>query len=538
MGTTNLKKFKLNNSVLKDFDALMSMHLDKVEELTVSEIDADSKLLNIIGLCINIKTLIIEGDQRINTNNVILNICKPEILEALILNNVKLPTGKALSRLTGIKLLSLNNIRYNNVGAFLKEIENPENLEGINLLNVDLGNESVSILNRFTKVRYLNLMNLKNYTLDKLDFLSKNRRLEKLNIKNAIISPKEINKLIKGGFEKNILLEIDTENKPKVTDTFEIKDNIISLTVNTINLEEIIDKVQLAKVNKLVLVVDKVNNIAENIQKIKSVRNNISLAIKDVSYITKEEAILFEDKLCVKYINIIDAEDEVNYNNCRVSYEIKDYIRLREEIEKFTSRVEGLETDIQKFLKLYRLIAEEIKLDNLVEEATTDITNLENALIEKKCLNNGYAEILQNCLACVGIEARIISGETEFFESEEILWNQVKLDGKWYNTNLLLDCKSVSQRNTFKRKARYCLLSDDEFYKTHTAYTTDKEIVSEGYDQKAIDVYIKTETFNEGLFISYLKNIISKFSRIFNYNKAKALPEGSSNKKKVGRRYK
>ena len=71
MGTTNLKKFKLNNSVLKDFDALMSMHLDKVEELTVSEIDADSKLLNIIGLCINIKTLIIEGDQRINTNNVI-----------------------------------------------------------------------------------------------------------------------------------------------------------------------------------------------------------------------------------------------------------------------------------------------------------------------------------------------------------------------------------------------------------------------------------------------------------------------------------
>ena len=60
MGEEVLKKFELNNTVLEDFDALMSKHLDKIEELTISEIDAKSKLLNVIGLCININTLIID----------------------------------------------------------------------------------------------------------------------------------------------------------------------------------------------------------------------------------------------------------------------------------------------------------------------------------------------------------------------------------------------------------------------------------------------------------------------------------------------
>lgn len=523
MELKNLKKFKLNNSILKDFDSLMSMHLDQVEELTISEIDPNSKLLNIIGLCINVKTLIIEGDQRINTNNVIVNVCKPEILESLILNNVKLPTGKVISRLTGIKLLSINNIRYNNVAKFLKELENPELVEGLNLLNVDFGNESVSILSRFNKLRYLNLINLNNYTLDKLDFLARNRRLEKVNIKDAIIKPKEINKLVKGGFEKNISLEVDTKNKTKITDYFEIKDNIVSLTLNTVNLEEIVEDVQLCRINKLVLIVDKINNIAENMKKIKSVRNNISLAIKDVSYISKEEAVLFEDKLCIKYINLIDPNNCLDYKNSKTTYKIKDYVRIKEEIDKYVKRVENIENEVEKFLKLYMILAEEIKLDNLIEEATSDISNLENALIEKKCMNNGYAEILQNCLACLNIESRIIKGKSTQLD-ESILWNQVKLDGKWYNVDLLLDRKGISNKSVLKRKAKYCLLSDEIFGLTHTAETREKEYAEECYDKKIINVYIKTGRFNDKLFSSYLKNITDKIIKMCQYNKIKALP--------------
>ena len=51
-----IKRFELNKSVLKDFDRLMSMNLGEVEELIVTEIDKDNKILNIISLCLNIKT--------------------------------------------------------------------------------------------------------------------------------------------------------------------------------------------------------------------------------------------------------------------------------------------------------------------------------------------------------------------------------------------------------------------------------------------------------------------------------------------------
>ncbi len=527
MELKNLKKFKLNNSILKDFDSLMSMHLDQVEELTVSEIDSNSKLLNIIGLCINVKTLIIEGDQRINTNNVIVNLCKPEILESLILNNVKLPTGKVISRLTGIKLLSINNIRYNNVATFLQNVENPELLEGLNLLNVDFGKESVSILSRFKKLRYLNLINLNNYTLDKLDFLSRNRRLEKLNIKEGKIDPKEINKLIKGGYEKNISLEVNTQNKTNIADYFEIKENIVSLTLNTINLEEIIENVQLCKINKLILIIDKVNNISENLKKIKNVRNNISVAIKDVSYISKEEAILFEDKLCIKYINLINPIDDLDYKNSKSLYKIKDYIILREEIEKYVNRVQNIENEVEKFLKLYSILAEEIKLDNSIEEATSDISNIENALKEKKCMNNGYAEILQNCLACLNIESKIVKGKSQSIK-DSYFWNKVKLNNKWYNVDLLLDRKCISNKSILKRKAKYCLLSDEIFYLTHKAESTSKPYSQESYDKKIINVYVKTGRFNDKLFTSYLKNITDKIIQMCKYNNIKALPAPKS----------
>lgn len=528
MELRNLKKFKLNNSVLKDFDSLMSMHLDLVEELTISEIDEKSKLLNIIGLCINVKTLIIEGDQRINTNSVILNICKPENLETLILNNVKLPTGKAVSRLNGIKLLSINNIRYNNVSKFLKALEKPENIDGLNLFNVDFGGESVSILNRFKKLKYLNLVDLNNYSLDRLDFLSKNRRLEKLNIKNAVIEPQEINKLLKGGYEKNIYLDIKTGNKTKVIDTFEVNDNMSSITINTLNLEEIIDNVQLCKVDRLILIMDTVNNITENIKRIKSVRNNISLAVTDVSFIDKEQAILLEDKLCIKQINLIDIDGILDYQNNMRLYKIKGYIKLRKEIEKLVNKVSEYSNEVERFLKLYKFIAEDIDVDDNFEEAKSDISDIKNALKEKKCVNNGYAEILQNCLACMGIESRIIKGKIKQ-TGEDILWNKVKLDGKWYNVNLLLDKESITNKHSLRRKVKYCLLSDNIFYITHQPDNPVEEVAEESFDKKIINVFIKTGKFNDKLFSSYLKSVAEKFLQVIKFNNVKALPAGREN---------
>ena len=100
------KKFKLDNNVFKDFDSLMAKHLDTVEELTVSFIENNSKIFNIISLFTNIKTLIIEGDARLNVSSVLISICKPYLLENLILEGVKLPNKTSMKKLINLKMIS------------------------------------------------------------------------------------------------------------------------------------------------------------------------------------------------------------------------------------------------------------------------------------------------------------------------------------------------------------------------------------------------------------------------------------------------
>ena len=99
MKTENsIKRFELNKKVLKDFDSLMSMNLAEVEELIVTELDKELKILNIISLCLNVKTLVIDGNQRLDATSILLNVCKPDLLESIVIRNVKLPSEKAMKK--------------------------------------------------------------------------------------------------------------------------------------------------------------------------------------------------------------------------------------------------------------------------------------------------------------------------------------------------------------------------------------------------------------------------------------------------------
>ena len=152
-----LKNFELNNKVLEDFDKVMSYHLDKVENIVIKEVFTNPKLFNIISLCTKLKSLTIEGDLRVDVNKIIFNICKPELLETLILNSVKLPTTKAFLKFTSLTTISLTNITFSDVNGFFNKIPNKEKIVAINLSNVDLGRKSISICGNFPNLKYLNI---------------------------------------------------------------------------------------------------------------------------------------------------------------------------------------------------------------------------------------------------------------------------------------------------------------------------------------------------------------------------------------------
>ena len=140
-----IKRLKLNNRSLEEFDKLMNYHLDKIEELEINEININPKLYNLIGLCINLKQLVIKGDLRSDVNKIIFNVCKPENIETLILDSVKLPTNKVLSKFTNISTISLNNIKFSNLSLFFDNLSNPEKVVALNLSNIAFGKKPISI---------------------------------------------------------------------------------------------------------------------------------------------------------------------------------------------------------------------------------------------------------------------------------------------------------------------------------------------------------------------------------------------------------
>lgn len=80
--------------------------------------------------------------------------------------------------------------------------------------------------------------------------------------------------------------------------------------------------------------------------------------------------------------------------------------------------------------------------------------NLIGGLINGKCVCAGYAEIVRNAFACLGIEAKIISGFRKGEDGIGHAWNQIKLDGVWYNMDLTWDrdalVKGKEPRNLLK----------------------------------------------------------------------------------------
>lgn len=531
-----LKKFELNNAVLEDFDTLMSKHLDQIEELIVSEIDAKSKLLNIVGLCINIKTLIIEGDERTNVNSIIANICKPELLQNLILNGVKIPSSFSFKKLTSLKMLSLNNIRACSAKAGLDEIIHPEKIEALNFEQVDFAKASIECIKRFENLKYLNLIKVQNCKLDNLEFLSEMSHLERINIEKNVISFNQINNLIKCKFNKQVTVDLPTAQNETITNSLEIGENgKVFITINNNELEELTKNLNLYKVTDIIVIVSSNNNLKDYIHILKRVKGKVSIAIKDVSCLTVKEARDIKEALKIKYINIIDFDGTLLYEKNRYCYEIDNYIKIREELDKLLEPINPEADELLKFLQIYKILGENILYDELLEDELLDYSrkneiknsNLQNGLLERKCIDSGFAEILKNALACVGIESRVIRGN--FVGSgKEHIWNQVKVLDRWYNVDLGSDSKRMNNNNRKKSKPIYCLISDKAFGKTHIPKVANTEYCPESMDRKVITTYFKRD-INIKL---YVEVIVEKIKQIFKINKQKALPEGKGKHEK------
>ena len=188
------------------------------------------------------------------------------------------------------------------------------------------------------------------------------------------------------------------------------------------------------------------------------------------------------------------------------NYDVDKYKVLRKKLDEIVSGINSNESELKKFLTVYKRIGKQIKYD-FEEKENKDITiqnimkkynsaveaylnpeiinshNLIGGLIERKCVCEGYARILKQALSIVGVEAKIIDGfgGDKASKGNGHAWNIIKIDGKWYNTDITWDSVHI-QEDT---KLDWCLQSDEEFI-LHFTKSRIKENCEKSYDRTKI----------------------------------------------------
>lgn len=105
------------------------------------------------------------------------------------------------------------------------------------------------------------------------------------------------------------------------------------------------------------------------------------------------------------------------------------------------------------------------KYKRRMKEIRKNPAGLHGGLVEGKAICAGYALILHEALKYVGIKSQYVVG---FIPRDAgHAWNQVQIDGKWYNADPTWDSSKIQLYGRYE----FMLLNDEGFNKTHGKFS-------------------------------------------------------------------
>lgn len=193
----------------------------------------------------------------------------------------------------------------------------------------------------------------------------------------------------------------------------------------------------------------------------KSVPQSVRLKLESVADLSVDDTNSLAQRANALGINITEVQiiDSSRHNNHSqiTPYKLSEYVYIRDTLDLITDGINPTDSDIDKFATIYQRLMDNITYDydaikenNSIEarycaEKSATSRNLLEGLEDGKCVCSGYADILKNALAIVGINSENVSGFTrrdahgneDGFHS----WNMIELDDgsgtkRWYNTDL------------------------------------------------------------------------------------------------------
>lgn len=227
-----------------------------------------------------------------------------------------------------------------------------------------------------------------------------------------------------------------------------------------------------------------------------TIPQKIELKLNDVSELTSDKARQLKNDLQTHGITLSGVrifDPKMDNKKVQLStYTLSEYIYIRETLDTITYGINPSDSDLDKFATIYVRLANSIiydhdacksdsRAESLYYAKVRDASrSLLEGLKDGKCVCAGYADILRNALALVGVECRINSGLADASDARSRhAWNQVKIDGKWYYTDLTWDRQkddTLGQRRNFKwmlRGKNY--FTNGSHNKTYTRHIEDVE---------------------------------------------------------------
>ena len=172
------------------------------------------------------------------------------------------------------------------------------------------------------------------------------------------------------------------------------------------------------------------------------------------------------------------------------------YSRMINNITYNHNTVNDVNAEIEKYQKQYDYLKKNFY--EKVSEIRRDSAGLYGGLVDGKAICLGYATILQESLKKVGIKSIIIIGTNiEDLKSGNIFksghaWNQVQIDGNWYNADSTWDAGTVQRTGTIA-----CMLRGDSTFKPHGQFTRDTTIAHKCKKDYPIDKLHFLKIYNQ-----------------------------------------
>lgn len=253
----------------------------------------------------------------------------------------------------------------------------------------------------------------------------------------------------------------------------------------------------------------------------------------------------FNDLIAENYIYEITIQDDKNYPKGK-TYDLFNLFAIKRAIVDFLkdcpqydSHNPHTEKDI--FSYIYTKLALTVEYDDLASKAIhsspefkqlyaadyiDQSAGLDSTMISKRALCSGFAETLRNLLAEKGIEAKYVSGTSKpnptTGKTSSHAWNQVKLDGEWFNCDVTHDQKFIKEglvapnflksNVQFSNYTKYPIRITNKIEPaTHSISTHDQQIlIGNHYNHILKEITAKTAETDKkqpGFFKSILKKL-------------------------------